>query len=337
MSRGEPLILVLKVLRHLQASHQAGLGVSLEELAEACGVSTRTVRRKVRSLQEAGIPVKESSDDERRRRYTLDHRALPAAEVSFEPFEAAALFVAEGMMAAMEGLPLAREARAALEKAQEGVPIAFRNELQELVEALHGSLSSRHAYAPFGRRFVDLVDSIGERWPVTIAYRSLQRDEARSHLIHPYLFHCQSGTVYLVARRPGGDRFLTFALDRIDAVEVHDEQCFQRETSFNAAAFVAQSFGGYHEGEVEVVRLHFASPVARVIRERTWHESQELIDLPYGGVEIRFRTAGPTGVLHWAKAFLPHVRIVEPSWLAERQRQEAQRWLEALREVDEEH
>lgn len=331
MPRSEPLILVLKVLRHLQDAHSASLGATLEEIAEACEVSTRTIRRKLKALEEAGIALEESIDDDRRKRYSVDHKTMPAAHVSFEPFEAAALFVADGMMAAMEGLPLAKEARAALDKATEGVPISFRHELKELVEALHGSLLSSHEYAPFGKRFVELIDAVAERWPVEIDYRSLTTPHTtKTHLIYPYLIHCQTGTVYVVARKDDQDRFLTFALDRIEAVRVRDEEQFVRDASFDAEAFVAESFNGYHEGEVVTVRVRFEAQIARVIRERSWHASQQLTELPDGALEVTFRTAGPTGVLHWSNSFVPHSRVLEPEHLAERQREAARAWVALL-------
>lgn len=331
MSRGEPLILLLKVLRQLQACHSASLGATLEDLAETCEVSTRTIRRKLQALEDAGVPIEESSDDDRRKRYKVDHKLMPAAHVSFEPFEAAALFVADGMMAAMEGLPLAKEARGALEKATEGVPISFRHELKELIEALHGSLQSRHLYAPFGKFFVEIIDSIAERWPIEIDYRSLNNpEEAKTHTIHPYLVHCQAGTVYVVARKPDVERCLTFALDRIEAVRVKDEEQFVRDASFDPQIFVAESFNGYHEGDVVTVTVRFDAPVSKVIKERIWHATQTIVDLDGGGIEISFETAGPTGVLHWSKSFLPFARVVAPSFLAERQREEAREWLANL-------
>lgn len=334
MPRGEPLILVLKVLRHLQDAHSASLGATLEEIAEACEVSTRTIRRKLKALEEAGIALEEAIDDDRRKRYSVDHKTMPAAHVTFEPFEAAALFVADGMMAAMEGLPLAKEARAALEKATQSVPISFRHELRELVEALHGSLQSSHEYAPFGKRFVELIDAVAERWPVEIDYRSLTTPHTtKTHLIHPYLIHCQAGTVYVVARRAddrGQERFLTFALDRIEAVRVHDEDQFVRDASFDAQAFVAEGFNGYHEGELVTVRVRFEAQIARVIRERSWHASQQITELPGGALEVTFRTAGPTGVLHWSNSFVPHSRVLEPEYLAERQREAARAWVALL-------
>ncbi len=41
----------------LQAMQRSRIGVTLEQLAEECGVTTRTVRRDLEVLQEVGIPL----------------------------------------------------------------------------------------------------------------------------------------------------------------------------------------------------------------------------------------------------------------------------------------
>ena len=103
-----------------------------------------------------------------------------------------------------------------------------------------------------------------------------------------------------------------------------------RDAAFDPKTFVAESFNGYHEGEVVGVTVRFEAPVATVIRERTWHPSQQIRELGAGAIAVDFQTAGPIGVPHWCKSFLPHARILEPLWLAERQREEALEWLDEL-------
>jgi hypothetical protein len=107
-----------------------------------------------------------------------------------------------------------------------------------------------------------------------------------------------------------------------------------RDAGFDAQAFVAESFNGYHEGDVVTVRVRFEAQVARVIRERSWHPSQQLAELPGGALEVSFRTAGPTGVLHWSNSFVPHSRVLEPAYLAARQREAARAWVALLETVE---
>jgi DNA-binding transcriptional ArsR family regulator len=60
-ARGRALVRVLSALRQLQQTRR---GVTLEELAADGGVTTRTVRRDLEVLQEAGIPLLDVVDDE---------------------------------------------------------------------------------------------------------------------------------------------------------------------------------------------------------------------------------------------------------------------------------
>jgi proteasome accessory factor B len=197
--------------------------------------------------------------------------------------------------------------------------------------AIRGSLQGRHEYGRFRVMFRDMVDAIWARWTLEIDYQAYGKEEPRTHRVEPYLVHCQAGTVYLVGRIVGKDTLTTLALDRIEAMRVHDDELFVRNADFDPETFVDESFGGWHEGDVVAVRVRFDPPVATIIRERTWHPSQQIVEREGGGLDLLLETAGPTGVLHWTKSYLPNARIIEPAWLAERQRADADAWVERLR------
>ena len=61
--------------------------------------------------------------------------------------------------------------------------------------------------------------------------------------------------------------------------------------------------------------LSFASAVASYIRERVWHESQELADGPGGSVVLRMQVTPGFELQSWIKGFLPHVRVAKPDSL----------------------
>jgi predicted DNA-binding transcriptional regulator YafY len=57
--------------------------------------------------------------------------------------------------------------------------------------------------------------------------------------------------------------------------------------------------------------------MAGYIRERVWHESQELADGPNGSVILRMQVAPGFELQSWIKGFLPHVKVVRPASLRE--------------------
>ena len=74
--------------------------------------------------------------------------------------------------------------------------------------------------------------------------------------------------------------------------------------------------------------------MAGYIRERNWHESQQLEDAPDGGVRLRMDVAPGFELKAWIKGFLPHVAVVRPACLRDeigRELAEAQKAFPAVR------
>ena len=57
--------------------------------------------------------------------------------------------------------------------------------------------------------------------------------------------------------------------------------------------------------------------MAAYIRERVWHESQEMEDRPDGAVVLRMSVAPGFELKSWIKGFLPHVQVLKPAALRE--------------------
>jgi predicted DNA-binding transcriptional regulator YafY len=57
--------------------------------------------------------------------------------------------------------------------------------------------------------------------------------------------------------------------------------------------------------------------MSNYIRERVWHESQEMQEKPDGSTVLRLNVAPGWELKSWIKSFLPHVRVVQPAKLRE--------------------
>jgi predicted DNA-binding transcriptional regulator YafY len=62
--------------------------------------------------------------------------------------------------------------------------------------------------------------------------------------------------------------------------------------------------------------------MAGYIRERVWHESQQMEEKADGSVVLRLEVAPGWELKAWVKGFLPHVRVVKPAALREEIREE---------------
>jgi proteasome accessory factor B len=63
--------------------------------------------------------------------------------------------------------------------------------------------------------------------------------------------------------------------------------------------------------------LRFNELAADYIREKRWHESQQLRELPEGGVELRLKLSSLAEVERWVLGWAGNASVVQPPELAE--------------------
>ena len=73
--------------------------------------------------------------------------------------------------------------------------------------------------------------------------------------------------------------------------------------------------------------LQFQERVADYIREKKWHESQQLRELKGGGVELRLKLSSLAEVGRWVLSWGGDAVVVRPTELAQSVRQAAKRVL----------
>ena len=61
------------------------------------------------------------------------------------------------------------------------------------------------------------------------------------------------------------------------------------------------------------VVLRFRADQAPYVRERLWHPSQQLMELPDGGVQLAFRPGGPYEIRRWILGWGDAVEVISPS------------------------
>ena len=84
------------------------------------------------------------------------------------------------------------------------------------------------------------------------------------------------------------------------------------------------SFGVHSgEGSFEVV-LRFNAKVADYIREKRWHDSQELRELKGGAVELRLKLSSLVEIERWVLSWGEHARVVAPEALQAKVRKTAE-------------
>jgi proteasome accessory factor B len=318
--RNAEVIRQWKILKTIEA----GRYTRSAELARSLDVNERTIRRDIEALQEAGFPLyDERSEGHKVWRLVEGHRQRVTQ--TFTLAELAALYFGRNLMSFLGGSPFAPDLESAFTKIRQALPersIPYLARIQDLFAARPDPSKD---YSKKQDVIAALIDAVLHQRQVRVDYFSFHSQRTKGYTLDPYRLVYYRGGLYLYARAKEHEAVRTFAVERVRRIHVLDVG-FEMPADFDVAEYGRGAFG-IAGGTPEDVELVFAPAMADYIRERVWHESQELLDGPGGAVVLRMKVAPGFDLRAWIKGFLPHVRVVKPAAL----RQEIGRELEAAR------
>jgi predicted DNA-binding transcriptional regulator YafY len=293
---------------------EAGRYTTAQDLADEHGVTERTIRRDIEALQEAGFPLYDERSEGRKLWRLVDGYKQRLTQ-SFTLSELSALYFSKKVMSFLGGSPFASDLEAAFAKIQEALPARSLPYLARIQELFAARPDPWKDYSDKQDVIASLIDATLHQRRVRIAYFSFNSRRTKTYTVDPYRLVYYHGGLYLYARAEEYAEVRTFAVERIQKIEVLEES-FEVPADFNVSEYARGAFG-IAGGKAEPVEIVFDAEMAGYIRERVWHESQTLEDGPAGSVILRMNV-DPGGELRsWIKGFLPHVKVVKPASLKE--------------------
>jgi len=311
--RNAEVIRQWQILREIEARR---IGVTIHELAKLVKVTTRTIRRDLQALQEAGFSIYDEGEENETKRWRLDTQPFRTVQEGLSVADVAALYLSRAVVEALSGWPLADELRAAfakLERALNPRMVEFLSTLPQVVSTKRGPQTR-----PGSGTMIDitrrLFDAARDRRVVEMRYFSAASNRAKMYVVHPYRLALAQGGVYLIAWVPQYEEFRTFAADRIERLSVQDET-FRKTRELPADVFGASM--GVFWGPPERIELEFDATVATHVRGRVWHDSQHLDDLPGGGLRMTLDVSNDWALRSWILSYGAGVRVLQPRMLGE--------------------
>src|SRR5512141_1951490 len=306
--RNAEVIRQWKILKTIEA----GRFTSTAKLGQAYGVTERTIRRDIEALQEAGFPLYDDRVDGKKV-WRLVEGYKQRLVQSFSLAELAALYFSRNMLSFLGGAPFAQDLESAFGKIREALPeksLPFLSRIQDLFSARPDPWKD---YSKKQDVIGGLIDATLHQRQAQIAYYSFNSRRTKSYTLDPYRLVYYRGGLYLYARAHEYGEVRTFAVERIQKIEVLD-QGFEMPVDFSPSEYARSAFGIFG-GKPQTVELLFSAEMAGYIRKRSWHESQSLADEPDGSVRLTMEVAPEFELKAWVKGFLPHVRVLRPASL----------------------
>ena len=306
--RNAEVIRQWKILKTIEA----GRFIGAAQLALEHGVTERTIRRDVEALQEAGFPLYDDRADGRKVWRLVEGYRQKLVQ-GFTLSELAALYFSRNMMSFLGRAPFGQDLESAFGKIREALPqksLPFLSRIQDLFSARPDPWKD---YSKKQDVIAALIDAILHQRQARIAYYSFNSRRTKSYEIDPYRLVYYRGGLYLYARAHEYQEIRTFAVERVQQVEVR-EAGFEVPADFSPSDYARSAFGIFG-GKAETIELVFSAEIAGYVRERTWHESQALTDEADGSVRLTLEVAPSFDLKSWIKGFLPHVEVIRPAGL----------------------
>lgn len=288
------------------------------KLVRILGVCRKTVLRDLAFMRDRlDLPI-EFDPLIQAYRYTHPVTSFPTVHVT--EGELLALLVAQRALEQYRGTPFHRSLEIAFEKLSAGLRdrISFSPADELRAVSFKNVGLGRTDLAAFNA----LSGAVLRQHEVEFDYRK-PGDSAKTHRrVRPYHLAHRENLWYLIAFDIERAALRTFALPRISGVAVTKTH-FAKPTDFTPESFFADALGVLGGGGNHRVVIRFSTEAADRVREREWHESQELRELPGSCVELRLRLGALAEIERWVLGWGASAEVVEPRELRERVREAA--------------
>lgn len=258
--------------------------------------------------------------------YTQEVRAFPTLQIT--EGELFALVVAEKAVQQYRGTSFEKPLLSALQKMAAALPETVSLHLAEWDR----TISFRTSAEPVLELalFDELARATTAGQQLEILYRKPGRAAPDRRVIDPYHLANINGEWFLFAFDHLRREVRTFVPARIRECRPTGVT-FARPEGFSLDERLRGSFGVHSgDGHFDVV-LRGTPRVADFLREKRWHASQQLVELPGGGVELRLRLSSLGEIGRWVLGWGGEVAVVSPGELADQVRAAARLLLKSTR------
>ncbi len=314
MPRNAEVIRQWTILREIERARATG--VTIDELAALCAVTTRTIRRDLQALEEAGFPIyDDKSRDDGKTRWILNGQAFKGLSAGLTLAELCALYFSRSLAESLAGTPFKSDVESAFEK----LTAALTPHMQQFLDQLPRVLSTKaqpHAAGGGGERTkieARALEATLHQRQARITYHSRSSDRTKDYIVHPYRLAYAQGALYLLAYVPEYQEVRTFAMERIQDLSLLEET-FTPIEELPEDAFPHSL--GVHSGPPERVEIEFQPAVAGYVRARTWHPSQQVREADNGGVAMTLDVCLDHALQSWILSFGPFAKVMAPEHLA---------------------
>jgi predicted DNA-binding transcriptional regulator YafY len=308
----------LDKLRLLLEHHSKGM--TLYELADAIGVTPRSMRRYLKEvsseLELEPVPTRGGGA----KKWRIRSGDLPR-KIELRRTQAYAILAARRLFEPMKGSTLFDEIEMATQRL---LALAQRPGRGPNAGVADAKLEQRFLYLPVAPKdystkteeLDDLFQAVADLRPLKCRYKSGGKAGEESIVIHPYAMVLYKDAIYCVGLHTGRNEVRTFLLDRMRDTESSALERFELPADFKVDDYFQGGFGIWRGSKKIKVVIDFDAAVAELVRTRRVHETQKLATLADGKLRLTMTVGALTELSSWILGWGKTAKVVEPEELA---------------------
>ncbi len=288
-------------------------------LAEEWEVSRKTIQRDLDYMRyQLDAPI-EYSGDKRGYYYTEQNFKLPA--LSIKESDLFAIYLAEKVLAQYEGTPIYDNLKTVFKKIEDSLPDKILSESpHDFCRFSFLGASTTRVDPNVWQTVFSCLRSLNK---LEMEYQSRQSQESVTRCIDPYHGVRFDGDWYVVGHCHLRNETRTFSLARIKSAKKLTER-FKVPRDFNFKKHSGSHFGVHWTDDEIRVRILFDRSAARFIRERQWHESQEIEERKDRSLVLTLTVNHLLEIKRWILSWGVGAQVLEPDILRQELRKESQ-------------
>jgi proteasome accessory factor B len=294
---------------------KAGDWPNRSKLADDIEVTTKTIQRDIDFMRDRmNLPIA----------YNRAHRGYEFSQpidnfpmVELSEAELISVFVAQKALTQYKGTPFEHPLRSAFDKLISGLDGKITLSWDELDSFI--SFRNFEVVPTDLHTFQAVSESVRKSEVLEFEYKKINSTVFERRTVEPYHLACILNQWYRFGQDIARREMRTFVLARMRKA-VRTRKTFTKSGAFSLKNHLRDSLGVFFAKGRHLISIRFDAFAAQFVRERLWHPSQEIKELPGGGVEIRFTLSSLEEIEPWVLSWGDHAFVLAPGELSRRLR-----------------
>jgi proteasome accessory factor B len=299
---------------------QAGRNNQVDDLAQMCTMSRRTIFRDLKELKDIGIPCRY---DVKTGNYYID-RGFLLTPVNLNHKEAMGLLLLVLAARSRIQIPFKKETLIGAMKLEDSLSGEIRQYCNAVLRSISIKAGHEVKIGPLDEIFQCLGDAILKKQVVNISYFLPHEKKTVVIELSPYHLIYNDYKWYVLGRSSLHRGVRAFELNRIKELSKLNKGFIDNE-KFDINEYIGRAWSMIPEGRLYHVKLRFSPEVVHNVTEVKWHRTQEVAFEDDGSAIVEFRVDGLNEITWWILGYGDKVQVLAPLILRQRIVQIAQK------------